>query len=41
MVGEYIATSYLPATQQGRRFAEGHFGGAAALAAWKSRVRHA
>jgi len=41
MVGEYVANSYLPATQQGRRFAEQQYDGAVALAKWKSRVRHA
>jgi len=41
MLGEYIAGSYLPASEQGRRFAEDRYTGAIALATWKSRVRHA
>jgi starch phosphorylase len=41
MVGEYVANSYVPASQQGRRFAEDRYTGAIALATWKSRVRHA
>jgi len=41
MLGEYITTSYLPASEQGRRFAEDRYTGAIALATWKSRVRHA
>lgn len=41
MLGEYIASSYLPASEQGRRFAEDRYTGAIALATWKSRVRHA
>jgi glycogen phosphorylase len=39
MVGEYVANSYLPASRQGRRFAEDRHAGAIALASWKSRVR--
>ena len=41
MVTEYVATSYLPAAQQGRRYAENQFEIAHAIAAWKSRIRHA
>ena len=41
MVGEYITNSYLPASQQGRRFVEEGYAGAAELASWKSRVGHA
>jgi len=39
MVGEYVAKSYVPASQQGRRFAEDRYAGATALSTWKSRVR--
>ncbi len=41
MVGEYVAKAYVPASQQGRRFAEDRCAGAVTLATWKSRVRHA
>ena len=41
MVGEYVANCYLPAAQQGRRYAENQFEVARSIAAWKSRVRQA
>jgi starch phosphorylase len=41
MVGEYVANSYLPAAQQGRRYAENQFELARSIAAWKARVRQA
>jgi len=41
MVGEYIAHSYLPASEQGRRYADDRYAGAVALSTWKSRVRRA
>jgi starch phosphorylase len=41
MTGEYLAKCYLPASQQGRRYAEDRFALAAAVAAWKARVRDA
>ena len=39
MVNEYLAKFYLPATRQGRRFAESDFEPARRLALWKQRVR--
>jgi starch phosphorylase len=39
MVGEYLSKFYLPASRQGRRFAEGGFAAARKLAAWKAHVR--
>ena len=39
MVGEYLAKFYLPATRQGRRFAESDFEPARRLAQWKQQVR--
>jgi len=39
MVGEYVTTSYLPAAQQGRRYAANQFEVARSIAAWKARVR--
>jgi glycogen phosphorylase len=41
MVGEYVAKCYVPAAQQGRRYAEKQFEVARAIAAWKSRARQA
>lgn len=41
MVGEYVAKCYVPAAQQGRRYAENQFEIARSIAAWKSRVRQA
>lgn len=41
MVGEYVANSYVPASQQGRRYEADRYAGAVALATWKSRVRQA
>ena len=39
MVNEYLAKFYLPATRQGRRYAESDFEPARRLALWKQRVR--
>jgi len=39
MVNEYLAKFYLPATRQGRRFAESNFEPARRLALWKQHVR--
>ena len=41
MVGDYLAKFYLPASQQGRRYAEQQYATAATVAAWKERVRAA
>ena len=41
MLGEYVAKCYLPAAQQGRRYAENQFEVARSIAAWKSRARQA
>jgi starch phosphorylase len=41
MVGEYLATFYLPASRQGRRYTENGMDAARRIAAWKSRVRKA
>jgi starch phosphorylase len=41
MLHEYVAKLYLPAAQLGRRFAEGHYAAARAVAEWKARVRAA
>ncbi|MBI2960219.1 MAG: alpha-glucan family phosphorylase [Betaproteobacteria bacterium] len=41
MLGEYRAKCYFPASQQGRRYHEGDFEGARAVAQWKARVRAA
>jgi starch phosphorylase len=41
MVGEYVANCYLPAAQQGRRYAENQFEAARSIAAWKAQVRQA
>jgi len=41
MVAEYVAKCYLPAVQQGRRYAENQFEVARSIAAWKSRARQA
>lgn len=41
MLGEYVAKCYLPAAQQGRRYAENQFGVARSIAAWKARARQA
>jgi starch phosphorylase len=38
MLDEYAAKLYLPAAQQGRRYAEDGFAGARAVAQWKARV---
>ncbi|HVY04568.1 MAG TPA: alpha-glucan family phosphorylase [Burkholderiales bacterium] len=39
MVNEYLTRFYLPATRQGRRYAESEFEPARRLALWKQRVR--
>ncbi len=39
MVNEYLAKFYLPATRQGRRYAESDFEPARRLALWKQRMR--
>jgi starch phosphorylase len=41
MLGEYVAKFYLPASRQGRRYAEGEFSAAKTVAEWKARVRAA
>jgi starch phosphorylase len=41
MLHEYVAKLYLPAAQQGRRYAADGFGAAKTMAEWKSRVRAA
>jgi starch phosphorylase len=41
MLSEYVAKFYVPASAQGRRYAERNFDGAKKVAAWKSRVRSA
>ena len=41
MVGEYAASCYLPASRQGRRYAENRFEVARSVAAWKAEVRSA
>jgi starch phosphorylase len=41
MVTEYLRRSYLPASQQGRRYSENGFDAAKKVAAWKGRVRQA
>lgn len=40
MVSEYLARFYLPATRQGRRYAESNFEAARRLAEWKKHVRN-
>jgi len=40
MVTEYLRKFYLPASQQGRRYADNGFALARDMAAWKSRVHH-
>ncbi len=39
MVGEYLSKFYLPATRQGRRYAESGYENASKLAIWKAQVR--
>lgn len=39
MVSEYLAKFYLPASRQGRRYAESSFVNARRLAVWKAQVR--
>jgi starch phosphorylase len=39
MLDEYVAKLYLPAAQQGRRYAEAGFAAARTVAEWKARVR--
>jgi starch phosphorylase len=41
MLGEYVSKYYLPASRQGRRYAEKSFQGARAMAQWKAKVRAA
>jgi starch phosphorylase len=41
MLGEYVSKFYLPASRQGRRYAEGDLAAAKSVAAWKARVRAA
>jgi starch phosphorylase len=41
MLGEYVAKFYLPASRQGRRYADRDFAAARAVAQWKARVRAA
>ncbi len=41
MVHEYLAKFYLPASQQGRRYADSGYARAREVAAWKARVRAA
>ncbi|MGB0126063.1 MAG: alpha-glucan family phosphorylase [Rhodocyclaceae bacterium] len=41
MLGEYVGKSYLPASQQWRRFSQDNFAGAQELALWKAKVRTA
>ncbi len=41
MVTEYLAKFYLPASRQGRRYAEGRFEAARKVADWKTHVRKA
>jgi starch phosphorylase len=41
MLGEYISKFYVPASVQGKRYAEGEHRGARSLAQWKSRVHQA
>jgi starch phosphorylase len=41
MLGEYVSKFYLPASRQGRRFADADFAAARSLTTWKARVRAA
>ena len=41
MVGEYASRFYLPASRQGRRYADDAFAGAKTISAWKARIRAA
>ena len=41
MLNEYVTKFYVPASAQGRRYAEKNFDGAKKVAAWKARVRAA
>ena len=41
MLGEYVSKFYLPASRQGRKYAEEGFAAAKTVAAWKTRVRAA
>jgi starch phosphorylase len=41
MLGEYVSKYYLPASRQGRRYAENGHEAAKSVAAWKARVRAA
>ncbi|HEY2336780.1 MAG TPA: alpha-glucan family phosphorylase [Burkholderiales bacterium] len=41
MLGEYVSKFYLPASRQGRKYAEESFAAAKTVAAWKAQVRAA
>jgi len=41
MLGEYVSKYYIPASRQGRRYAENGYEAARAVAAWKAKVRSA
>ena len=41
MVGEYLAKSYLPASQQHRLYKQNKFENSRLVAEWKARIRHA
>src|SRR6185369_14978623 len=41
MLGEYVSKFYLPASRQGRRFADADFAAERSLTTWKARVRAA
>ena len=41
MVNQYLSKFYLPAAQQGRRYAESEFRAAKTIAAWKAHIRSA
>jgi starch phosphorylase len=41
MLGEYVSRFYLPAARQGHRYCAGNYETAAAVAAWKAKVRTA
>ena len=41
MVGEYASRFYLPASRQGRRYADDSFAGAKTISPWKARIRAA
>jgi starch phosphorylase len=41
MLGEYVSKYYIPASRQGRRYAQSGYDSAKAVAAWKAKVRAA